>query len=154
VSIVSTPFQPINDLIISKIWSVYLWFYQYTINHSKMLKYKLWVGTLTLFYSRGVLHLCYKTLVTYQVTNDHGLSCRHKLNTSSIRIRLVNVRTTKSYNFNPSITTTTSWMDQDTTTLGVVFRWIQFSPLGFRWTCIIQRHHTRSCLVYYITRKH
>jgi hypothetical protein len=26
-----------------------------------------------------------KTLVTYQVTNDHGLSCLHKLNTSIVQ---------------------------------------------------------------------
>jgi hypothetical protein len=40
---------------------------------------------LTLFYNRGLLHLCNKTLVTYQVTNDHGPGCRHELNTSIVQ---------------------------------------------------------------------
>jgi hypothetical protein len=35
-----------------------------------------------------------KTVVTYQVANDNGLSCLHKLNTSIVQTRLVNVRTT------------------------------------------------------------
>ena len=30
-----------------------------------------------------------KTLVTYQVTNVHDLSCLHKLNTSNVQTRLV-----------------------------------------------------------------
>ena len=50
-----------------------------------------------------------KTLVTYQVTNDHSLSCLHKLNTSIVQTKLVNVLRA-------------SWMDQDTATQGVVFR--------------------------------
>ena len=64
-----------------------------------------------------------QTLVTYQVTNDHGLISLHKLNTSIAQTRLVNVRTTQMwlhnsfhlYNLNPTITTTSCWMDQDTT---------------------------------------
>jgi hypothetical protein len=36
-----------------------------------------------------------KTLVTHQVTNDHGLSFLHKLNTSNVQTRLINVRTTQ-----------------------------------------------------------
>ena len=48
-----------------------------------------------------------KTLVSYQVTNDHGLSCRHKLNTSIVQTRLVNVRTTQKRLHNSSRTTLT-----------------------------------------------
>jgi hypothetical protein len=109
-----------------------------------------------------------KTLVTYQVTNDHGLSCLHKVNTSIVQTRLVNVRKLKSgfiiqhvqrlqphpVGWTKTRLTTSCWIDQDTTTLRVVLIWIQFPPLSFRWTCRIQRHHTRSFLVYYITRKH
>ena len=36
-----------------------------------------------------------KTLVTHKVTNDHGLSFPHKLNTSNVQTRLINVRTTQ-----------------------------------------------------------
>jgi hypothetical protein len=68
-----------------------------------------------------------KTLVTYQVTNDHSLSCLHKLNTSIVQTRLVNVRTTQKWLHNSTCTTLTQ----------------QFPPLSFRWTCSIQRHHTR-----------
>ena len=40
-----------------------------------------------------------KTLVTYQVTNDHGLICLLKLNTSIVQTRLVNVRTTQNVSY-------------------------------------------------------
>jgi hypothetical protein len=64
-----------------------------------------------------------KTLVTYQVTNDHGLSCLYKLNTSIAQTSLVNVQTAQKslHNQNrPTLTHRTSWMDQDTTTLSNV----------------------------------
>jgi len=48
-----------------------------------------------------------KTLVTNQVTNDHGLSCLHKLNTSIVQTRLVNVRTTQKWLHNSTCTTLT-----------------------------------------------
>jgi hypothetical protein len=48
-----------------------------------------------------------KTLVTYQVTNGHGLSCLHKLNTSIVQIRLVNVGTTQNRFYNSTRTTVT-----------------------------------------------
>jgi hypothetical protein len=53
------------------------------------------------------------------------LSCRHKLNTSNVQTRLVNVRTTQKslHNQNrPTLTPRTSCMDHDTTTLNNVFR--------------------------------
>ena len=50
-----------------------------------MFKFYLRFGTLTLFHSRCAFHLSYEKLVTYQVTNDHGLSCLHKLNTSNVQ---------------------------------------------------------------------
>ena len=74
-----------------------------------------------------------KTFVTYQVPNDHGLMCLHKLNTSIVQIRLVNVRTTQKWLHNSTCTiltqrlqphhvgwtktrlTTSCLMDQDTT---------------------------------------
>jgi hypothetical protein len=74
-----------------------------------------------------------KTLVTYQVTNDHGLICLHKLNTSIVQTRLVSVRTTQKWLHISTCTpltqrlqphpvgwtktrlTTSCWMDQDTT---------------------------------------
>jgi hypothetical protein len=62
---------------------------------------------LTLFCSCGVFHLILLTLVTYQVTNDHGLSCLHKLNTSIAQARLVKVRTTQERLHNSSRTTLT-----------------------------------------------
>jgi hypothetical protein len=43
-----------------------------------------------------------KTLFTYRVTNDHSLSCLHKLNTSNVQTRLVNVRTTQKRLHNPN----------------------------------------------------
>jgi hypothetical protein len=52
-----------------------------------------WVNSL--FDSGGTFNLFYKRLVTYQVTNDHGLYCLHKLNISNVQTRLVNVRTTQ-----------------------------------------------------------
>ena len=59
---------------------------------------------MTLYDSRCVFHLYYeKTLITYQVTNDKGLSFLHKLNTSIDQTRLVNVQTTH----NPIRTTLT-----------------------------------------------
>ena len=94
-----------------------------------------------------------KTLVTYQVTNDHGLSCLHKLYPSIVQTRVVNVRTAQKSFHNQNRTTLThrtSWMDQDTTALSNVFRWIQFPPLAFRWTCSIQRHHTVPSLLHYL----
>ena len=48
-----------------------------------------------------------KTLVTYQVTNDDGRSCLHKLNTRIVQTRLVNVRTTQKRLHNPNRTTLT-----------------------------------------------
>jgi hypothetical protein len=113
-----------------------------------------------------------KTLVTYQLTNDNSLCCLRKLNTSIVKTRLVNVRTTQKWLRNSTCTTvaqrlqphpfgwtktwltTSCWTNRNTITLRVVLRWIQFPPLSYRWTCSIQRHHTRSYLVYYITRKH
>ena len=51
---------------------------------------------MTLVYRRRAFHLLYtKTCATYQVTNDHGLSCLRKLNTSIVQTRLVNFRTTQ-----------------------------------------------------------
>ena len=113
-----------------------------------------------------------KTLVTYQVTNDHGLICLHKLDTSIVQTRLVSVRTTQKWlhistcatltqrlqphpvGWTKTRLTTSCWIDQDTTTLRVVPRWILFPPLSFKWRYNIQRHHTRSYIVYYITWKH
>jgi hypothetical protein len=130
----------------------------------------LWVGILTLFLCSSCFSFyTIKTLVTYHVTNNHSLSCLHKLNPSIVQTRLVNLRTTQNRLHNSTLTqrlqphhvgwnktrlTTSCWVDHDTTTLPVVFRWIQFPPLAFKWTCSIQRHHTRSYLVYDITRKH
>ena len=48
-----------------------------------------------------------KTLVSYQVTNDHGLSCLHKLNTTIVQASLVNVRTTQKRLHNINRTTLT-----------------------------------------------
>ena len=53
-----------------------------------------------------------KTLVTNQVTNDHGLSCLHKLNTSIVQTRLVNVRTTQNKFYNSTRTTLTQRQQQ------------------------------------------
>ena len=101
-----------------------------------------------------------KTLVTYQVTNDNSLSCLHKLNTSIVQTRLVNVLRTQRRLHNSTRTTLTQ--RQQAKPIG----WIRTRlrklwyldesspPVAYRWTCIIQRHHTRSYLVYYITRKH
>jgi hypothetical protein len=47
------------------------------------------------------------TLVTYQVTNDHGLSCLHKLNISIVQTGLVNVRTTQKWLHNSTCATLT-----------------------------------------------
>ena len=81
-----------------------------------------------------------KTLVTHQVTNDDGVSCLHKLNTSIVQTRLVNVGTTQKRLQNSTCTTltqrlqphpvgwtktrrtTSCWMDQDTITLRIVLR--------------------------------
>ena len=48
-----------------------------------------------------------KTLVTNQVTNDHSLSCLHKLNTSIVQTRLVNVLRTQKRLHNSTRTTLT-----------------------------------------------
>ena len=48
-----------------------------------------------------------KTLVTYQVTNDNSLSCLHKLNTSIVQTRLVNVLRTQKRLHNSTRTTLT-----------------------------------------------
>ena len=124
-----------------------------------------------------------KTLVTYQVTNDHDLSCLHKLNTSIVQTRLVDVRTTQKCLHSSTCTTltqrlqphhvgwtkirltTSCWMDRYTTNHTLLdgprhdyatcrTQMNPDSPLAFRWTCSIKRHHTISYLVYCITRKH
>ena len=93
-----------------------------------------------------------KTLVTYQVTNDHGLSCLHKLNTNIVQTRLVNVRTTQKWLHNSTCITLTQrlhphpvgWTKTRLTTSGYATRRTQMYPVSpciFRWTCIIQRHH-------------
>ena len=48
-----------------------------------------------------------RTLVTYQVTNYHGLICFHKLNTSIVQTRLVNVRKTQEFLHNSTFKTLT-----------------------------------------------
>ena len=48
-----------------------------------------------------------KTLVTHQVTNDHSLSCIHKLDTSIVQTRLVNVLRTQKRLHNSTRTTLT-----------------------------------------------
>jgi hypothetical protein len=50
-----------------------------------------------------------KTLVTHQVTNDHELSFLHKLNTSNVQTRLINVRTTQKRFHNAIGSWTISW---------------------------------------------
>ena len=52
-------------------------------------------------YSRGLLHLYYKTLVTYQITNEYGLGCRHKLNTSIVQTIHNSNRTTLMHRLQP-----------------------------------------------------
>ena len=46
-------------------------------------------------------------MITYQVTNDHSLSCLYKLNTSIVQTRLVDVGTTQKRFRNSARTTLT-----------------------------------------------
>ena len=73
-----------------------------------------------------------KTLVTYQVTNDHGLICLHKLNTSIVQTRLVSVRTTQK------------WLHISTCT--PLTQRLQPHPVGWTKT----RLTTSYCLLYYL----
>jgi hypothetical protein len=96
-----------------------------------------------------------------QVTYDHSLSCLHQLNTSVFQTRLVNERKPQKRLHNPNRTIfivrqqpkPLGWMK---TRLCNMWFWDEssFPRLDFRWKCIIQRHNTRSYLVYYITQKH
>ena len=113
-----------------------------------------------------------KTLATHQVTNDHSLSCLHKFNTSNVQTRLANVRTTQKWLHNSTCTTLPQrlqshpvgwtktrltisyWMNQEITNY-VSYSDESSSPHYLSDGRVsIQRHHTRSWLVYYITRKH
>ena len=79
-----------------------------------------------------------KTLVRYQVTNDHGLSCLHTLNTNIVQTRLVDVRTTQKWLHNSTCTTLTQqlqphpvgWTKTRLTTSGYATHRSQMNPVS------------------------